>query len=1051
MSDDLLDGTATQSTEEQQASRLLEGPPKLPGYELECLQGRGSFGEVWSGLQLRSGQKVAVKIFLTTDPSFHKEVERLSQVAEHPNVVSLLDADLEGHPPYFVMNLYPGSLADWFKNQTQPIDPAPVTKWLEQMARALRHTHQRGLLHCDLKPSNVLLDIEGQAQLADFGQSILRESGTRSLGTTGFMAPEQAEPKAVPDTRWDIYALGATIYFLLSGERYQGAPLRKLNPRVDEDLASLVHACLALDPAARPEGMAAILEDLERRRRKLPLLCRRPWSRGYLARRFLRRHALSTAFAGVLSATLAAGGWVLWEQFQSTKAMLAQQDFRQGWNRADDGELAEAMLWWAEAVRFAPEHAGYRRPLQDYPFPVQRMLRHNAQLERCLFSPDGKRVLAASSDGSARLWEVATGALVADIPGTGGKVEGDPLNLERSLRSAAFAPDGGFVTASLSGPLRRWSAEGRPLGTLPAADEVVAGGQRLMALGKNSVRVYEGTRVIYQGPPDRAELSENGALLATWKGAQAVVRELSNGREFTLHAAPQERGANPPHIQSASFDGSHLALGTDDGYVTIYEGASPREQLKPAEAAYFLDFQKGKLAVAGYMGAVEVWDVARQRPLFPSQRQRWAMLGCTLAGSDRLLTWSYYGVARLWDANTGKPVSPSFLNEGALKSATLNPNGSLLALGAGDGTVRLIRLAPGPLDEVALQDGDPGATGFPTVSYFSPNGQVALGCAKDGRCRLWDTASGQLRATTVQARPAPEVPLQGGFSDDGQSFVVGGLEPRAYRTSDCAPCGPAVAPTKAGYFYASLSPEGKRMATLELDGTIGMWDVASGRRLGEPFSAGAMPITCTFSPDGRQLAVGCFDQTVRIFEGGRQVQSFDHQMFVPALRYDTSGDLLLSGAGDGTARLWRDGESASAPMLHGGAVLSVAFGDHCVATAALDGKARLWDSDGEPLTPPLSHPHLTAVGFSADRRTLLSLSGATLRRWDAALSTLDSPAQVRLRAEVATGMTLEGVTGQVTLGFAGFWPRLQFTAPIPTLRPLSAAEWEARRKEVTGR
>lgn len=1038
MSDDLLDGTATQSDEELQVSRRLEGPPQIAGYQLETLQGRGSFGEVWSGLQLRSGQKVAVKIFLTTDPSFHKEVERLSQVAEHPNVVSLLDADLEGQPPYFVMNLYPGSLADWFKRQTLPIDPAPVTKWLEQIARALRHTHQRGLLHCDLKPSNVLLDIEGQAQLADFGQSILRESGTRSLGTTGFMAPEQAEARAVPDIRWDIYALGATVYYLLSGARFEGIPLPKLNKLVDTDLAAIVHACLALDPARRPEGMPAILDDLERRRRKLPLLCRRPWSRGYLARRFLRRHALGTAFAGVLTATVAGGGWVLWEQFQSTKAMLAQQDFRQGWSRADVGEQAEAMLWWAEAVRFAPEHAGYRRPLKDYPFPVQQMLEHNGRLECCLFNRDGTRLLAASRDGSARLWDVANWELLADIPAAGPQAD-DPV--ESTLRSAAFAPDGSFVTASLNGPVRRWSAEGKPAGELPAAREVACGGRWLLALTDKKATIYEGQRLIFEEPADGAVLSESH--LVTWKGAHATLRELPNGKPVALEGEAA--------VLSACFDGSQLALARHDTTVTIYDGPR-RQQVKTGKPAFCLDLREGKLAAAGYMGGVEVWDVAEQHQLFATQHLRWAPLGCKLTKDDRLLAWSYYGVARMWNATTGEPWSPSFVNEGSLKSAVVNRAGNLLALGAGDGTVRVVRLVSQPPEEITLVDGDRKAS-FPTVSFLSPDGRAALGCGKDGRWRLWDTSTGQRRCPDAQATLTPGFPLQGAFSDDSQTFVVVGAHPRAYHTSDASPCGAAVPDCKpgSGYYTAALSPDGRRMATLELDNTVTLWDVATGQALGEPFKTASMPISCSFSPDGRRLALGCFDQKVRIYEEGREIQSFSHQMFVAALRYSPRGVRLLSGAGDGTARIWRHGEPSSAPMAHDGAVLSVAFGDGCVATSAMDGKARLWDDDGEPLTPPLNHPMVTAVGFSEDRRTLLSLSGSTLRRWDAALNTDDSPAEVRRRAEVATGMKLEGVTGQLSLSFAGFWPRLQFTAPIPTLRPLTRSEWEARRNQVTNR
>ena len=85
------------------------------------------------------------------------------------------------------------------------------------MAIGLVHAHGKGVLHCDLKPANILLDQDGKPRLADFGQSRLSTEQAPALGTMFYMAPEQADLEAVPDARWDVYALGALLYCMLTG------------------------------------------------------------------------------------------------------------------------------------------------------------------------------------------------------------------------------------------------------------------------------------------------------------------------------------------------------------------------------------------------------------------------------------------------------------------------------------------------------------------------------------------------------------------------------------------------------------------------------------------------------------------------------------------------------------------------------------------------------------------------------------------------------------------------------------------------------------------
>jgi eukaryotic-like serine/threonine-protein kinase len=169
----------------------------------------------------------------------------------------------------------------------------------------LLHAHGKGVLHCDLKPANVLVDQDGRPRLADFGQSRLSHEQTPSLGTLFYMAPEQADLRAVPDVQWDVYALGALLYCMLTGApphrneaavetiqkatdledrlaRYRQLILtapppaqHRQTPGVDRELAEIVDGCLAVDRQRRYANAQEVLDALnerDRRRARRPLV-----------------------------------------------------------------------------------------------------------------------------------------------------------------------------------------------------------------------------------------------------------------------------------------------------------------------------------------------------------------------------------------------------------------------------------------------------------------------------------------------------------------------------------------------------------------------------------------------------------------------------------------------------------------------------------------------------------------------------------------------------------------------------------------------------------
>lgn len=281
--------------------RHLHPPAKVPGYEQEQFLGRGAFGEVWKAVDSNSGRAVAIKYYSHRGgldwSHMTREVEKLQHLFSDRYVVQLLGVGWEADPPYYVMEYMPyGSLEDRLREGPLPV--ADAVRIIRETARGLVHAHDKGILHCDLKPGNIMLDQDDRPRLADFGQARLKHDRAPSLGTLFYMAPEQADLTATPDARWDVYALGTILYRMLTGKlpyvtdeiassvsssgpiedrlrRYReflrSAPApadHRHSPGVDRTLIEIIDGCLQVDPKRRYRNVQSVLTALEARETK---------------------------------------------------------------------------------------------------------------------------------------------------------------------------------------------------------------------------------------------------------------------------------------------------------------------------------------------------------------------------------------------------------------------------------------------------------------------------------------------------------------------------------------------------------------------------------------------------------------------------------------------------------------------------------------------------------------------------------------------------------------------------------------------------------------
>ena len=203
-----FDPTERQSDIDHQRSKQLslqqdEVAVEVPGYKLSAKLGTGAYGEVWVGTNVNTGSKVAIKFFshesgVNWNLLAH-EVEKLVSLATDRYVVQLLEVGWESSPPYYVMEYLEEGSLDQYIDKHHPVDIESAVSVFREIALGLSHAHRKGILHCDLKPANILLDNDQRPRLADFGQSRLSHDQSPALGTLFYMAPEQADMKAVPD------------------------------------------------------------------------------------------------------------------------------------------------------------------------------------------------------------------------------------------------------------------------------------------------------------------------------------------------------------------------------------------------------------------------------------------------------------------------------------------------------------------------------------------------------------------------------------------------------------------------------------------------------------------------------------------------------------------------------------------------------------------------------------------------------------------------------------------------------------------------------------
>ncbi|MCI0700079.1 MAG: serine/threonine-protein kinase [Planctomycetia bacterium] len=1004
------------------------GPHRVGRFELRRQLGKGGCGIVFLAYDPRLQREVALKIprpEMLMNPDARKRLVREATAAaefDHPNLVPVYESGEIGPLCFIATAFCPGqTLAEWLDRQAFPVPVRQAARLIATVAEAVQHAHDRGVLHRDLKPNNVILQemkVEesdepppGSVQLrgdhfvprvVDFGLAKLLERGntmetaTRQiLGTPKYMSPEQALARRedIGPTA-DVYALGVVLYEMVAGRApYDGAsdvevlrqavegqpsPPRHLRPDVPRDLEAICLKAMARSTAQRYRTAIDLADDLRRFLDGRPTIAR-PLKWPGRAARWVRRNDRIVAIVILVGIALFFTTVATWNTYQTHQLRsdrdMALQDQAERARTEQKREYArrvrEAFVAWQsgdtpaalEALAAAESATAFTMESPDFTYDYLTRLLKSGQIT--IVCPAGSvTALAVSSDGTRIASGHGDGTLT--IWNRSGEQLGSVKAHETSVTHLAFALNGTrLLTASVTegtGQLLNWNM------TLAGGIVPAPVGQQTVASDISCFAISADGNCVFTGRP---------------KGSLLKIHLLDSEQNATLPGIPDSA---PITSVTTSHDGKWVITADGSGHIqrwtaNLKRDDSFRSYKFTGEVSALAVTEIGLPAIGFVSGKVFVVAPDSSPQMFSTDtRVHWIAIhptnGFALGATPgRVLLRGGY------DLPTGDTET--------IRAGVFSPDGKTLFTGSSDGIIRSWNVANNLRERVAIPTGQVNAIGVHTDGGHGDTGEFVV--ASERQLAMFDTRNPTQSWSRLldggKGKQFCVVHLLNdgttrGVTLEGKSAVIwnisAGTEQFRVQMPD-----DHIATT------AALTLDGSRLAVGDDAGQVIVWSVSEKSIIATIDTGVRRPVQrVVLTPEANIVAAPVSGGIGMWMIGDSSLLGTIPVEETSVFRFVPTGDLVITAGRGGVVKVWNlMGREQLALYGHVGRVtgLGISPNGRTLVTGGASGEVKFWDMrTGQELIGLRRHSTaVTVIEFAASGKFLVTGGEGQVAIWDA--------------------------------------------------------------------